>query len=110
MQEATQAPLTFALLDAQIEVLPEGPVSTLRSPRRTRPWTFVGLAGIALGLLPSLLILWMEHGHWMLVLARGGLVIALIGFGPAFFRNLWTLLRESRRHRSHTAVHDGVHR
>jgi hypothetical protein len=99
MQEATQPPLTFALLDAQIEALPEGPISTLRSPRWTRPWTFVGLAGIALGLLPSLLILWMEPRHWMVVLARGGLVITLIGFGPGFIRNLWTLLREFRRHR-----------
>lgn len=99
MQEAKQAPLTFALLDAQIEALPEGPVSTLRSPRWTRPWTFVGLVGMALGLLPSLLILWMEPSHWMLVLARGGLVITLIGFGPGFFRNLWTLLCEVRRHR-----------
>ena len=59
MHDATQAPLTFALLDAQIEALPEGPVSTLRSPRWMRPWTFVGLVGLALGLLPSLLILWL---------------------------------------------------
>lgn len=99
MQEATQAPLTFAFLDAQIEALPEGPVSALRSPRWTRPWTFVGLAGMALGLLPSLLILWIEPRHWMVLLARGGLVIALIGFAPGFVRSLWTLLREVRRHR-----------
>ena len=79
--------------------MPEGPVSTLRSPRWTRPWRFVGLAGMALGLLPSLLILWMEPRHWMLVLARGGLVIALIGFAPGFFRALWILLREVRHHR-----------
>lgn len=99
MHDATQAPLTFALLDAQIEALPEGPVSTLRSPRWMRPWTFVGLVGLALGLLPSLLILWLEPRHWMLVLARGGLLIALIGFAPGFFRNLWTSLHEIRRRR-----------
>lgn len=96
---ASQAPLTFARLDAQIEALPEGPVSTLRSPRWTRPLTFMALVGVALGLLPSLLIQWLEPSHWMLVLARLGVVMASLGFAPGFFRSLWILLQEFRRHR-----------
>ena len=96
MQEATQAPLTFAILDAQIEALPEGPVSTLRSPRWTRYWTLAGLAGVALGLLPSLLILWMEPEYWMLFVARAGLMAAVIGFAPGSLRSLWTLFRRPK--------------
>ncbi len=54
-----QARLTFALLDAQIEAMPEGPVATLNTPQWARPWTLLGVVGAVLGLLPSLLIQWL---------------------------------------------------
>jgi lipid-A-disaccharide synthase-like uncharacterized protein len=53
-----QAALTFALLDAQIEAMPEGPVATFNTPQLIRPWTLIGVVGAVLGLLPSLLIQW----------------------------------------------------
>jgi len=73
-----RAPLTFALLDAQIEAMPEGPVATLNTPQWIRPWTLIGVAGAVLGLLPSLLIQWFQPAQWMVWISKAGLIVMVI--------------------------------
>ncbi len=94
-----QAPLTFALLDAQIEAVPEGPVATLNTPQWIRPWTLVGVVGAVLGLLPSLLIQWFAPAQWMVWMSKAGLFVMVIGFAPGFVRNVFVLWCEFRTHR-----------
>ncbi len=94
-----QAPLTFALLDAQIEAMPEGPVATLDTPQWARHWTLLGVVGAVLGLLPSLLIQWLAPAQWMVWMSKGGLIVMVIGFVPGFVRNGFVLWREFRTHR-----------
>lgn len=92
-------PLTFALIDSEIEALPEGPVAMLRAPRWIVYWSFVGIFGMVLSLMPSLLLQWLAPQLWMLALARAGLAITLIGFAPGFVRSVWVLAHEFRHHR-----------
>lgn len=91
--------LTFTQLDAEIEALPEGPVASLNQPAWTRWWTIAGVAGMVVGLSPTLLLQWMEPAWWMVTVAQLGLVVTVVGFAPGFVRNVWVLARESRRHR-----------
>lgn len=97
---ATEQPLlSFALLDRQIQALPEGPIASLRSPRWIRQWTVAGVAGMIIGLLPALFAQWMEPTVWMLTISRLGLALTIIGFAPGFFRDLWVIAHEFRHHR-----------
>lgn len=99
MSATEQPPLSFALLDRQIQALPEGPIASLRSPRWTRQWTVVGVAGMILGLLPALFVQWMEPRVWMLTVSRLGLALMIVGLAPGFFRDLWVIAHELRHHR-----------
>lgn len=94
-----RAPLKFALLDAEIEAMPEGPVATLNTPQWIRPWTLIGVVGAVLGLLPSLLIQWFSPAQWMVWMSKAGLIVMVIGFAPGFLRNVFVLWREFRTHR-----------
>ena len=99
MESRERPALTFALLDAKIEALPEGPVAALRSPRWTRGWTVAGVVGMVIGLSPSLLVHWLEPQPWMVTVAQGGLVLTIAGFLPGLLRDLLAITREFRRHR-----------
>ncbi len=92
--------LTFAQLDGEIEKLPEGPVSLLnQQPQWSRWSTGIGVVGVVMALMPSLLIHWLEPAWWMVTVAQVGLVIAIAGFLPGFVRNIWMFVREIRHHR-----------
>lgn len=91
--------LTFSELDAKIEALPEGPAAVLRAPKWSKYWTFLGLCGTFLGLLPSLLIIWLEPQYWMVIVSRVGLILMVLGFAPGFLRNVWVTAQEFRRFR-----------
>lgn len=99
MQAEGRPKLTFTCLHAQIEALPEGPVSVLKSPGWIRPWTILGVVGMLLGLLPSLLVQWLEPAWWMVTVGRLGLLVAIVGFAPGFIRDVWVLGREFRHQR-----------
>ncbi|MCI2263555.1 pyridoxamine 5'-phosphate oxidase family protein [Xanthomonas indica] len=91
--DATKPSLTFALLEQKIEAMPEGPVSALSSPRWVRVLNTVGWAGIVIGLLPSLLLLWFAPQLWMVTLSRVGLVLTL-AFFPYLLRTVWLVIYE----------------
>ncbi len=48
------AGLSFVELEARIRALPEGPVAALNTPKWLYAFNAVGIAGIVIGLLPSL--------------------------------------------------------
>jgi len=91
--------LTFAVLDARIEALPEGPVSALNSPRWISRMMLVGFVGVAVAFMPSLLVKWLAPHAWMVWVARIGLAATIVGLLPGFVRNLWLLIREFHHHR-----------
>lgn len=93
-------PLTFAVLDAKIQALPEGPVSALNTPRWIRVLVLLGLVGMIAAFAPSLLVKWLAPQAWMVGLARAGLVMTVVGFLPGFVRNVWVLVQELRHHRA----------
>lgn len=92
--------LTFAALDAEIEALPEGPVSAFNTPRWARRLTLVGLAGMIAAFVPSLLAQWLAPQPWMVWLARTGFAVTVAAFLPGLLRNLWVLVRDLRHHRA----------
>lgn len=101
MTQSKERPeLTFAYLEAEIEKLPEGPISVFNQQSQWSRWSAViGVLGVLMALMPSLLIHWLEPAWWMVKLARIGLVITIAGFLPGFVRNIWVFIREIRHHR-----------
>ncbi len=93
-------PLTFAVLDAKIEALPEGPVSALNTPRWARHLAWVGLVGMIAAFVPSLLVKWLAPQAWMVAFAQAGLVVMVAGFLPGLVRNVWVLEKDLRHHRA----------
>ncbi len=92
--------LTFAQLDAEIEKLPEGPISVLNhQPRWLRGFAVLGVVGVLVAFSPSLLIQWLEPAMWMVTVARIGLWITIVGFLPGFVRNLWLIANQFRHHK-----------
>lgn len=96
--------LTFAWLDAQIEALPEGPAAALDMPGWLRHLAVLGVVGVVLGLLPSLLVQWWPPAMWMLACARVGLALVVVGFVPVIVRSLWVLTQQFRHHRRELVV------
>ncbi|MCW0396234.1 hypothetical protein NB696_002363 [Xanthomonas sacchari] len=104
--DAASPPLTFALLEQKIEAMPEGPVSALSSPRWMRVLNAVGWVGIVIGLLPSLLLLWLAPQQWMVTLSRVGLALT-IAFAPYLLRTVWLIIYEfSKARRQLIVQHD----
>ncbi|WP_057656930.1 hypothetical protein [Pseudoxanthomonas dokdonensis] len=99
MDAGLRPELTFALLDEKIEALAEGPVAALNSPRWMRRLALLGVVGVAVAFLPSLLLKWLAPQMWMLWVARAGLVMTIAGFVPGIFRSLVVTAREARHHR-----------
>ena len=93
-------PLTFAILETRIEVLPEGPVSALNMPRWLQRLSLVGFIGMIFAFVPSLLVTWLDPQQWMLRVAQAGFVAVIVGIVPGLVRNLWVLVQELRHHRA----------
>lgn len=100
MEVGHRPALTFAILEAKIAALPEGPVSTLNMPRWARRLSLLGLLGMVAAFVPSLMVRWLAPQLWMLWLAQAGLAMVIVGFVPGFVRNLWVLARDLRHHRA----------
>jgi hypothetical protein len=80
--------LTFAEIHRRFSVIPDGPAAILNTPGWLNVFIAIGTAGIALGLAPSVMILWMQPQAWMAQVARAGLVIAILGYALPFARSI----------------------
>jgi hypothetical protein len=108
----TNSTLSFSELEERIRVIPDGPASVLNTPSWIFAWNALGTVGLALGLLPSLLIKLMDPQMWMVDMARAGVWVAGIGFFPGFVRNIWVVARSMSRWRTEQPEqldHDLVH-
>lgn len=91
---ATRPALSFAVLEARLQAMPDGPVARLDQPRWARICGWLTMGCILLGLLPILLVRWMTPQQWMLWMARFG-VWGAYGFSAPFIaRVAWILLTE----------------
>lgn len=88
----THHPLSFTELERRIKALPEGPVAVLNRPRWQTPLDVIGLLGIVLGVLPSILIAFMTPRDWMVDVAHIGLLLTA-AFIPGFVRDVWVIGR-----------------
>lgn len=86
--------LTFAVLEKKLQALPDGPAAVLSMPSWLGMWNTIGTIGIVTGLLPSLLIKFMVPAMWMVFMAKVGVWLALIGYGPGIVRGLWVMVFE----------------
>lgn len=86
--------LSFAELEARVSAIPDGPSDRLNHPRWAVLAAGVSMAGVVAGLLPLVLIQWLEPAMWMVRLARAGMWIAIAGSVPFFARTLWVLTLE----------------
>lgn len=83
---------TFHALDREIRVLPEGPTDHKR-PKWMTPLQVVGACGLIVGVIPSFLILKLEPAMWMAYMARAGVVVSLLGWGPQFTYDMVWIVR-----------------
>lgn len=91
--------LTFAQLEAQVAALPEGPGAVYKSPLWMRRMNLLGAGGMVAGLLPSVLVHFIEPQMWMLWVVRIGLAFVAIGLLPEIVRSVFVLSVEFRNHR-----------
>ena len=88
MDEVT---LSYTELERRIRALPDGPAKVLDTPTWLMVPNVIGTIGIVLGLLPSLLILFLAPKMWMLYVARTGVWMAFLGYAPGFIRSLYVV-------------------
>ncbi len=82
---------SFSELEKKIAAMPEGPVAALNRPR-WQYWLDVGGGvGVIVGLLPSLLVQFLEIKSWMITMTNAGFWMTLILFAPGFLRNIFVL-------------------
>ncbi|HJR75242.1 MAG TPA: hypothetical protein VJ806_16580 [Luteimonas sp.] len=84
--------LSFEELERRIRAMPDGPSAVLNTPRWALHFAVLGTAGIVIGLLPSLLIQFMEPRMWMAYMVQAGVWIAIVGYAPEFFRAVWVIV------------------
>lgn len=92
--DATQRNLSFASLQARIDAMPNGPPSILDTPRWIRWLNIAGTVAIVVGLMPFLLVQWLEAQAWMIHLAWAGVLGATVFYAPGFLRGLVVMARE----------------
>lgn len=80
--------LSYTELERRIRALPDGPAGMLNTPRWLLIPNVIGTLGMVLGLLPSLLILFVVPKTWMVYVAKTGVVLAYAGYAPGI---LWAL-------------------
>lgn len=84
---------TFTELDKRIEKIPDAPGELELFPKSLMVWEFIGICGTILGLIPSLIDLFIMPSEWMLFVARMGLVIMILGFLPGFIYKCLGLIK-----------------
>lgn len=80
--------LSYTELERRIRALPDGPAGMLNTPSWLLIPNVIGTLGMVLGLLPSLLILFVVPKTWMVYVAKTGVVLAYAGYAPGI---LWAL-------------------
>lgn len=101
--------LSFTELERRIRQIPDGPAAALNTPRWLYPFNIIGLLGVVVGLLPSILILYFEPQMWMLHMARIGLWATCLGWAPVIVRDVWALASSLSRWKTevgHQMDHD----
>lgn len=93
----SKEPLTFSELERRIRAIPEGPIAVINTPGWLVPLNVAGTLGIVVGLLPSVLVRFMEPQPWMVGLARAGLWLAIAGYALPFLRSVFVLASEVAR-------------
>lgn len=88
MDEGT---LSYTELERRIRALPDGPAKVLDTPGWLMLPNIIGTVGMVLGLLPSLLILFIEPKTWMVLVARTGVWMAYLGYAPGFIRSVYVV-------------------
>lgn len=104
--------LSFGAMEKRIQAMPDGPSSVLDTPKKIQWLSFVGIVGIVIGLLPSLLVLVLPARQWMVTMAQIGVFTALLGTAPYILRSLWVILRGVRNWKTQQVEqldHDMVH-
>lgn len=84
---------SFAKLDERIEKIPDAPGELVLFPRGLMVWEFIGVFGTLLGLIPSMIVLFITPAMWMVTIAKMGLVIMIIGYLPGFIYKCWGLIK-----------------
>jgi hypothetical protein len=84
----TDSSFSFADLEDRLQKIPEGPAGVLNTPLWIFALNVLGWIGVVAGLAPSLLVKVMSPAQWMVLLAKGGLWLALLSFAPGFVRNI----------------------
>ena len=102
MDDSSLPPLSFAVIEARIEAMPEGPVSILDTPRWMVVLYAIGAIGAFFGLLPSLLVQVWEPRPWMASMARIGLVVMCCACALPFMRSVWMLALQFLRFKKST--------
>lgn len=83
--------LSYTELERRIRALPDGPAKILNTPGWLLIPNVVGTLGMVLGLVPSLLILFLEPRMWMAYMARAGVWMAFLGYAPGFVRSIYVV-------------------
>jgi hypothetical protein len=94
MERRVMEPLSFALLEARIKQMPEGPLAVLNHPAWMVRLNVLGAAGAVVAILPSLLIKFMPPELWMLWLARVGVIVTFAGWVPGILRGTFVFIRD----------------
>ncbi|MBO9663402.1 hypothetical protein [Dokdonella sp.] len=97
MDDSSLPPLTFAVIEARIQAMPEGPVSLLDTPRWAVVLYAIGVVAAFFGILPSLLMQFWEPRPWMAWMARGGLVVMCGTCALPALQSMWALLTHMLR-------------
>jgi len=90
---------TFAELDKRIEQIPDAPGEMVLFPKPLMVWEFIGIFGTILGLVPSLIVLFITPAMWMVPIAKFGLAIMVLGYLPGFVYKCWGLIKSMRNWR-----------
>ena len=89
----TNESLSFITLEERIHEIPDGPATTLNTPRWMLAFSVIGVCGMVMGLLPSLFIRFFDPQLWMLTMARAGVWAAYLGFAPEALRTIFVVVR-----------------
>jgi len=102
MDDSSLPALSFSLIEARIEAMPEGPSAELTTPRWAAVLNLIGAGGAIVGLLPSVFVHFVEPRPWMAVMALSGLAVMACACAVPFARSLWILLRHMSRNTKST--------
>lgn len=97
-------PFSFAELERRIAMMSDGPIAVLDRPKWQYWCDLGGGIGVIVGLLPSLLIQFLDPRPWMVAMAKSGLAMMILLFLPGFLRSLWVFAGLVRRGKTQDAA------